>query len=96
MVEFSKKGGDFMGDDKKGVSPLATGVAGAIIGAAAAAAAIALSDEKSRKKAEKVLEGLQKEGNKVLKEISKRAMEIKDSIKTPAAKQPKRLKAKGK
>ncbi|MBU1000715.1 hypothetical protein KKE78_04965 [Patescibacteria group bacterium] len=64
----------------KGSSSLATGVAGAIIGAAAAAAALALSDEKNRKKAESVLKDLQKEGDKVLKEISKRAMEIKDSV----------------
>lgn len=86
-----------MANDNKGVNPLATGVAGAIIGAAAAAAAIALSDEKNRKKAEQVLEGLQKEGNKVLKEISKRAMEIKDSVNlAPRAKAPKKLKAKKK
>ena len=69
-----------MSEDKKGLNPLATGVAGAIIGAAAAAAAIALSDEKNRKKVEQALEGLQKEGNKVLKEISKKAMELKDAV----------------
>jgi len=67
-----------MADDKKGVSPLATGVMGAVVGAAAAAAAIALSDEKNRKKAEGVLKDLQKQGDKVLKEISKRALELKD------------------
>lgn len=86
-----------MAEGNKGLNPLATGVAGAIIGAAAAAAAIALSDEKNRKKVERVLEGLQKDGNKVLKEISKRAMEIKESIgKTTEAKEPKGLKAKTK
>ncbi|MDD5147815.1 MAG: hypothetical protein PHV63_04720 [Candidatus Daviesbacteria bacterium] len=86
-----------MAEENKGPNPLATGVAGAIIGAAAAAAAIALSDEKNRKKAEKVLEGLQKEGNKVLKEISKKAMEIKDSVgRAQEVKESKRLKAKGK
>lgn len=69
-----------MAEDKKGLNPLATGVAGAVIGAAAAAAAIALSDEKNRKKVEKTLESLQKEGNKVLKEITQRAMEIKDAV----------------
>jgi|GEM_PF-3313967 hypothetical protein len=69
-----------MADEKKGLNPLATGVAGAVIGAAAAAAAIALSDEKNRKKVEKTLESLQNEGNKVLKEITKRAMEIKDAV----------------
>lgn len=64
--------------ESKGVNPLATGVAGAIIGAAAAAAAIALSDEKNRKKAEKVLGDLEKEGNKVFKEITRIAMELRD------------------
>lgn len=67
-----------MSQDKKGVNPLATGVAGAIIGAAAAAAAVALSDEKNRHKAEKVLSDMQKEGNKIFKEISRMAMELKD------------------
>lgn len=69
-----------MANENKGLNPLATGVAGAVIGAAAAAAAIALSDEKNRKKVEKTLESLQKEGNKVLKEITQRAMEIKDAV----------------
>lgn len=64
--------------DNKGVNPLATGVAGAIIGAAAAAAAIVLSDEKNRKKAEKVLGELEKDGNKVFKEITRIALELKD------------------
>ena len=86
-----------MADNKNGINPLATGVAGAIIGAAAAAAAIALSDEKNRKKAEQVLEGLEKEGSKVLKEISKKAMEIKDAVSNaPEAPAPKKLKAKKK
>lgn len=79
--------------DKKGISPLATGVAGAIIGAAAAAAAIALSDEKNRKKAEKVLGSLQKQGDAVLKEITKKAFQLKDAVQKTATKQ---LKAKGK
>lgn len=67
-----------MANDNKGVNPLATGIAGAIIGAAAAAAAIALSDEKNRKKAEKVLGDLEKEGNKVFKEVSRIALDLKD------------------
>lgn len=67
-----------MTDEKKGTNPLATGVAGAIIGAAAAAAAIALSDEKNRKKAEKILIDMQKEGNKIFKEITRIAMDLKD------------------
>ena len=67
-----------MSDNKKGVNPLTSGVAGAIIGAAAAAAAVALSDEKNKKKAEKVLGDMQKEGNKFFKEISRIAMDLKD------------------
>ncbi len=67
-----------MAEDKKSVNPLATGVAGAIIGAAAAAAAMVLSDEKNRKKAESILKDLQKHGDKVLKEITKKAMDLKD------------------
>ena len=65
-------------NDKKGANPLATGVVGAVIGAAAAAAAIALSDEKNRKKAEGILKDLQKRGDKVLKEITRMALELKD------------------
>lgn len=64
--------------NNKGVNPLATGVAGAIIGAAAAAAAVALSDEKNRKKAEKILEDMQKEGSKIFKEVSRLALDLKD------------------
>ncbi len=64
--------------DKKGANPLASGIAGAVIGAAAAAAAIVLSDEKNRKKAEKALGEMQKEGTKVLEEITKIAMDLKD------------------
>lgn len=88
-----------MAENNKGGNALAAGVTGAIIGAAAAAAAIALSDEKNRKKAEKVLEDLQKEGNKVFKEITKRALEMKDMVakKVPAPKgAPKKLKSKSK
>lgn len=66
-----------MTENKKGVNPLASGVAGAVIGAAAAAAAIVLSDEKNRKKAESILKDLQKNGDKVLKEITKRALELR-------------------
>lgn len=85
-----------MADNNKGGNALAAGVAGAVIGAAAAAAAIVLADEKNRKKAENVLEGLQKEGDKVLKEISKRAMEIKDAVSnnSKAKEEPKKITAK--
>lgn len=64
--------------EKKSVNPLEAGVVGAIIGAAATAAAVVLSDEKNRKKAEQILNDLQKKGDKIIKEISKKALEIKD------------------
>ena len=84
-------------DNGKGGNALAAGVAGAVIGAAAAAAAIALADEKNRKKAEKILEGLQKEGNKIFKEISKKAMELKDMVSKDSPKaEPKKLETKKK
>lgn len=88
----------FMSNDKKGTNPLATGVAGAIIGAAAAAAAMALSDEKNRKKAEKVLEDMQKEGNKIFKTITRMAMELKDKGEQALAKleEPKKAESKKK
>lgn len=88
-----------MTDEKKGVNPLATGVAGAMIGAAAAAAAIVLSDEKNRKKAENILKDLQKQGDKVLKEITKRTLELKDLSEKAISKtkaQPKKSKNKRK
>lgn len=88
-----------MANDKRGINPLATGVAGAVIGAAAAAAAIVLSDEKNRKKAEAVLKDMQKQGNKVLKEITKRAMDLKDlgeKTLSEVKKEPKKLPGKKK
>ena len=68
----------FMAQDNKGLNSFATGVAGAVICAAAAAAAIALSDEKNRKKAEKILEDMEKEGNKVFREITRLARQLQD------------------
>ena len=82
-----------MADEKKGLNPLATGVAGAIIGAAAAAAAVALSDEKNRKKAEKVLSEMQREGNRIFKEVSRIAMELKDRAEKALPEVKKGLKA---
>lgn len=84
-----------MAENSKG-SVLASGVAGAIIGAAATAAAIALSDEKNRKKAEKVLSDLEKEGNNIFKQISKLALELKDRGTKALPKQSSRLRLKAK
>ena len=86
-------------NNKKGINPLASGVAGAVIGAAAAAAAIALSDEKNRKKAEKVLGDMQKQGNKIFKEITRIALDLKDrgeKLLPKAKEEPKKLKSKKK
>lgn len=84
-----------MAEEKKGINPLTTGVAGAVIGAAAAAAAIALSDEKNRQKAEKILTDMQKEGNKIFKTIIQMAMELKDkgekALSRAAEEEPKKL-----
>ena len=80
------------GDKKGGVNPLTTGLAGAVIGAAAAAAAIVLSDEKNRKKAEEILKDLQKQGDRVIKEITKKAIELRDLGKE----EPKKIQAKKK
>lgn len=65
-----------MSKNNDGINPVASGVIGAVVGAAAAAAAVVLSDEKNRKKAEAVLEGLEKQGNKIFQEVSKKAKEL--------------------
>ena len=66
-----------MADDKKGVNPVAVGLAGAVVGAAAAAGAIVLSDEKNRQKLEKALESLKKQGFKVMDVVQKEAAEMR-------------------
>ncbi len=66
-----------MADDKKGVSPVAVGLAGAVVGAAAAAGAIILADEKNRQKLEATVNKLKKEGFKVMEIVQKEAAEMK-------------------
>lgn len=66
-----------MADDKKGINPVAVGLAGAVVGAAAAAGAIILADEKNRAKLEKTIDGLKKQGFKVLEVVQKEAAEMK-------------------
>lgn len=81
-----------MSKDDKGINPVATGVVGAVIGAAAAAVAVVLSDEKNRKKAEQILEGLEKEGNKIFQEVSKKAKELMGKSEVaPEKAEPKKL-----
>lgn len=70
-----------MGNDSeesgKGVNPMIAGLAGVAVGAAAAAGAIVLSDEKNRKKLEKVLGELKSQGFKVLEVVQKEAGHVK-------------------
>jgi len=80
-----------MADDKKGVNPAATGLAGAIVGAVATAAAIALSDPKNRKKAESFLKDLKVRGEKGLAQLKKEADKINSQIQK--AKEVKQLKS---
>ena len=80
-----------MADDKKGVNPAATGLAGAIVGAVATAAAIALSDPKNRKKAESFLKDLKVRGEKGLAQLKKEADKINSQIQK--AQKPKQLKS---
>lgn len=66
-----------MSEDKKsGVSPVMAGLAGAAVGAAAAAGAIVLSDEKNRKKLEKILSELKDQGFKVMDIVQKEAVNV--------------------
>lgn len=66
-----------MADEKKGVNPIAIGLAGAVVGAAAAAGAIILADEKNRQKLGKTVEELKKQGYKVLEVVQNEAAEMK-------------------
>lgn len=78
-----------MANDKKGINPAATGLAGAIVGAVATAAAIALSDEKNRKKAEDFLMDLKERGEKGLEQLKKEAEKFSNQIQK--VKEPKKL-----
>ena len=80
-----------MANDKKGINPAATGLAGAIVGAVATAAAIALSDEKNRKRAEDFLMDLKERGEKGLEQLKKEAEKIGGQIQK--IKEPKKLKS---
>lgn len=64
-------------EDRKGVSPLATAVVGAAIGAAA----VALSNKKTRDRIGKKVGELRDQGNKALNDLKKRA----DSLRKEAA-----------
>lgn len=76
--------------NNKGINPLATGLAGAIVGAVTTAAAIALSDDKNRKKAEDFLKDLKERGERGLEQLKAEAEKINNQIQK--AKAPKQLK----
>lgn len=72
---------DTKNKENKGASPLAAGLTGAIIGAAGVAA-VALSDEETRKKAQKkavqIKDDLKKWSNQKVKELQKKKVELQD------------------
>lgn len=80
MLGQRKGGEEKMANEKKGINPAATGLAGAIVGAVATAAAIALSDEKNRKKAEAFLKDLKERGEKGLEQLKKEAEKLNTQI----------------
>lgn len=90
-MKILKTGGEKnMGDDKtkenKGSSnSMMASLAGAALGAAVGAGAIILSDKKNRKKLEDALEGLKKQGFKVLDIVQKEAENVGNKLK-PAKK----------
>ncbi len=67
-----------MGDKKSKVGSVAVGLAGAVVGAAAAAGAIVLADDKNRKRLEKILGELKKEGFKVLEVVQEESKTLKE------------------
>lgn len=76
-------------DKKSGANPLIASLAGAALGAAVGAGAIILSDKKNRKKLEDILEGLKKQGFKVLDIVSKEAESVKKQL-SPVGKEIKK------
>ncbi len=61
-------------DKKKGMSPMAAGVAGAVVGAGlAVAGAVALKDEKNRAKVKGALQSVKKQASDYVDEIQEKA-----------------------
>ncbi len=58
-------------DKKRDVGAVAAGLIGAAIGAAVAAGSIAMADDKNRKKAEKIIGEIKKQGGKMLDLVQK-------------------------
>ena len=61
-------------DNKKGMSPMAAGVAGAVVGAGiAVAGAMALKDEKNRAKVKGALKAVKKQASEYVDDLQERA-----------------------
>lgn len=67
-----------MTNNKKGVNPVAAGIAGAVIGAAAGAAAVVLSDEKNRKKIKGKIDEYKKKGQRAYSDLQDKVEEMKE------------------
>ena len=82
--------------EKKKINPLTAGLAGAAIGAAVAAGSIALSDEKNRKKIERLVDQIKIQGAKIMEIVEKETSGFKrlasKSQKKSQAKRSKRVK----
>lgn len=63
--------------EKKRINPLTAGLAGAAIGAAVAAGSIALADEKNRKKVERLVDQIKKQGAKIMEIVEKETGQFK-------------------
>ncbi len=65
--------------DQGGISPVAAGVAGAVVGAGVAVAAtVALKDEENRKKVNKVINHVKNQAAGYLDDMQKQADDMKD------------------
>ncbi len=62
--------------NKGGMSPVAAGVVGAVVGAAAGATAVILSEEKNRKAIGKKFDEVKKEGQKVYSDLKGKVEEL--------------------
>lgn len=77
---------------QKRINPLTAGLAGAAIGAAVAAGSIALSDEKNRKRVEKLVEQIKKQGAKIMEIVQKETQTVKKLTTAPQKRKTKKSK----
>lgn len=78
--------------DKKDVGAITAGLVGAAVGAAVAAGSIALSNEKNRKKVEKLLSEIKDRGSQIMELIQKEVGRVKKitSTRKPNSKKSKK------